>query len=90
MKNPLTADSHERRLSLEEIETVASSFKEDLTRECERKVRRNDNNGALAAIVGKEYIDNFVYALKMNSRSQIGMPRRARPIRIFRLPKAGT
>jgi len=88
MKNPLVP-SERNNLSLEEIETVAASFKEDLTRECERKVRRNDNNGALAAIVGKEYIDNFVYALKMKARSQIAIPRRARPIRIF-VPKAGT
>ena len=83
MGNPLTAAQH-RRLSLEEIETVATSFKEDLTRECERKVRRNDNTGALAAIVGKEYVDSFVYALKMRAQSQIGMPATARPIRVFR------
>jgi hypothetical protein len=71
-------------LSIEQIETVAASFKDDLTRECERMVRRNDNSGALAAIFGKEYIDKFVDALKMRAVSRIGMPARARPIRILR------
>lgn len=73
-----------RSLSVEQIERVAADFKDDLTRECERLVRRNDNSGALAAIFGKEYIDEFVSALKMRAVSQIGMPARARPIRIFR------
>lgn len=76
-----------RSLSVEEIEHVAVSFKDDLTRECERRVRRNDNSGALAAIVGKEYIDKFVYTLRANAVSQIrahlNRPPRARAIRIF-------
>ncbi len=77
-----------RALSLDEIETVANSFKDDLMRECERKVRRGDNPGALSAIQGKEYIDKFVETLRMKAVSRIGWPARARPIRIFR--KAGT
>lgn len=77
-----------RNLSVEEIETLATSFKDDLTRECERLVRRGDNTGALSAIVGKEYIDKFVYTVKVKSGSQLGLPPRARPIRLFR--KEGT
>jgi hypothetical protein len=73
---------HARSLSIEEIERVAAGFKDDLTRECERMVRRNDNAGALAALSGKEYIDKFVYALKLRAGSQLGLPARARPIRI--------
>lgn len=75
-----------RPLSIEEIEQLAAVFKDDLTRECERLVRRNDNSGALAAIHGKEYIDKFVYTLKLRSGSQLGLPARARPIRILQQP----
>ena len=73
---------HARPLSVEEIEHLATQFKEDLTRECERMVRRNDNSGALAAIVGKEYIDKFVYTLKLRAGSHLGVPPRARPIQM--------
>lgn len=69
-------------LSIEEIEQVAVDFKDDLTRECERMVRRQDNPGALAAIYGKEYIDKFLFALKMRAGSQMGQPARARPIHL--------
>jgi hypothetical protein len=71
-----------RPLSIEEIEQLAVMFKENLTRDCERMVRRNDNAGALAAIHGKEYIDQFVYTLKVRSGSQLGLPARARPIQL--------
>jgi hypothetical protein len=50
-------------------------------------VRRQDNSGALAAIYGKEYIDKFIYTLKLRAGSQLGQvlqPPRARPIRIFK------
>jgi hypothetical protein len=73
-----------RALSIEEIETGGNAFKDDLTRECERMVRRGNTPGALAAIYGKEYIDKFVYTLKLRAGSQLGLPSRARPIRIFR------
>lgn len=71
-------------LRIEEIEFTAKGFKEDLTRECERMVRRGDNPGALAAIYGKEYIDKFVYTLKLASGSRLRLPARARPIRLLR------
>lgn len=73
---------HARPLSIEEIEQIAIDYKDKLTHECERMVRRNDNSGALAAIVGKEYIDEFVYRLKVRAGSQLGLPARARPIRL--------
>lgn len=76
-----------RPLSIDEIEVVASQFKEDLTRECERSVRRGNNSDALAALQGKEYIDSFVYRLKLRSGSQMGQPLRARPIRVFQPPR---
>lgn len=71
-----------RPLSIEEIERIAIEYKEKLTHECERMVRRHDNAAALAAIVGKEYIDEFVYRLKLRAGSQIGVPPRARPIQL--------
>lgn len=75
-----------RPLSIEEIEDVSSSFKEDLQREANRAVRRHDSNAALAALEGIEYIDKFLYTLKMRAGSQMGQatrPARARAIRIF-------
>jgi hypothetical protein len=71
-------------LAIEEIEAVGVSFKDDLTRECERFVRRGDNAGALGAIHGKEYIDKFIYNLKLAAGSQLRLPARARPIRVLR------
>lgn len=76
--------SKPRSLSIEEIEAIAAEFKDDLTRECERHVRRQDNSGALAAIYGKEYIEKFLYTLKLRAGSSMGQPARARPIRIFK------
>jgi hypothetical protein len=88
---------HPRPLSVEQIETAGQSFKDDLTRECERLVMRNDNSGALAAIKGKKYIDDFIYTLKLRAGHQgFGFPARpaepslpprpprARPIRLLR------
>ena len=40
-------------------------------------------------IHGKEYIDQFVYTLKLRAGSQMGQPPRARPIRIFQQPNQG-
>lgn len=75
-----------RDLSIHEIEHVAEQVKEGLTAECERFVRRGDNPSALAAIVGKEYIDRFVQNLKMLADSHLqehlSRPPRARPIHI--------
>jgi hypothetical protein len=78
-----------QNLSVEEIEAVAVQFKENLTGECERFVRRGDNSSALAAILGKEYIDRFVYDLKLlagatwrQQQQSHSLPPRARPIRL--------
>ena len=81
-----------RSLSIEEIEQAAADFKEDLTRECERAVRRQDSQTpfvSFAAVQGKEYIDKFLYTLRMRAGSdfnRLHWPARARPIR---LPKRG-
>jgi hypothetical protein len=80
-KQPL---AEETRISIADIERTAASFKEDLTRDCERMIRRSDTAGALAALQGKETIDKFVYTLKLRAGSEIGRPARARPIRLFK------
>ncbi|PYX63009.1 MAG: hypothetical protein DMG78_32405, partial [Acidobacteria bacterium] len=71
-----------RPLTIEEIEEVAISFKEDLTRDCERMIRRSDMAGALSTLMGKEFIDKFLYTLKLRAGSSMGQPARARPIHI--------
>ena len=81
--------SNPKPLTIEEIEQVAAGFKEDLTRECERAVRRQDSQTpfvSFAAVQGKEYIDQFIYALKLRAGSELykaARPARARDIRIF-------
>ena len=88
---------HPRPLTVEEIDQEVVNFKEGLTRECERMCRRGDNTGALAAIHGKEYIDKFVYNLKVRAGHQgFGFPvaapvrsPRARSLRMLRQQKAG-
>ena len=75
----------ERLLTVEEIEICAIGFKEDLQRAANRAVRRHDSNMAAAALEGMEYIDKFVYTLRMLAGSQLGQlarPARARPIHI--------
>ena len=72
-------------LSIAEIETTAAGFKSDLQREANRMVRRHDTASALAALEGIEYIDKFVYTLKLQAGSQLGLPARARRIRPIRL-----
>lgn len=73
-------------LTVEEIEQVAEGFKDDLTREGKRCVRRKDLDRALAAFAAEEYIDQFVNTLKMRAGSELGRPRepkkRIRPIYI--------
>jgi len=86
---PLNSYSDGRSLSIDEIETTASGFKDDLQRTANRMVRRHDSSGALAALEGIEYIEKFVYTLKQRAMSRIGMPRRARPIHIFQPKKRG-
>jgi hypothetical protein len=71
-------------LSIAEIEATAASFKEDLQRETNRKIRRHDSQGALASLEAIEYIDKFVYTLKLRAGSRLGLPARARPIRMFK------
>jgi len=75
-----------RPLTIEEIEATAQDFKEDLQRETNRKIRRQDSAGALASLEAIEYVDKFVFALRMRAGSQIGRPARARPIRLFKKP----
>jgi hypothetical protein len=74
--------SHARELSVSEIETVASYYKEDLQRTIERKVRQKDLPGALSALEGREYVDGFVYQLKLRASSSLGQPTTPRRPRI--------
>lgn len=58
-------------LSLEQIEAAASGMKEDLQRQANQGILRNDLNRALAALAGIGHIDSFVYLLKIRSGSQL-------------------
>jgi hypothetical protein len=90
VKNPpravptLTPEVVAGSLSIEEIESTAQGFKADLQREINRKIRRHDPTGALATLEAIEYVDKFVFTLKLRAGSQIGRPARARPIRLFK------
>lgn len=64
-----------RSLSISEIEEVVASFKEDLQREANRRIRRHDSAGALAAIEAIEYTDKLVTTLKLKAGSELGRPR---------------
>jgi hypothetical protein len=63
-----------RDLPISEIETVAAYYKEDLQREANRKIRRHDSQGALACIEGMEFVDRFMYQIKLKAGSQLGLP----------------
>jgi len=76
-------------LSIEEIEETAEGFKDDLQREANRMVRRHDSTSALAALEGIEYIEKFVYTLKLRAGSRLNLPTRARPIRVLRSKRGG-
>lgn len=64
-----------RSLSISEIEEVAASFKEDLQRDANRRVRRHDSAGALAAIEAIEYTDKLITTLKLKAGSELGRQR---------------
>ncbi len=82
-RSPLTRKQPSAHpLSTEEIEESGRWFKEDLQREANRMVRRNNMAGAVAALEGVEYIDKFIYTLKLRAGSQLGQPARARAIHI--------
>lgn len=65
-------------LTTEEIEQVAKGFKDDLSREGKRCVRRKDMDRALAAFAAEEYIDQFVATLRMRAGSELGRPKEPR------------
>ena len=73
-----------RPLSIEEIEATARSFKGDLQREANRMIRRHNDTGALVALEGMEYINNFVSTLTLVAGSRLGHPARSRPINLFK------
>ena len=62
-------------LTVEEIDQVAEGFKDDLTREGKRCVRRKDLDRALAAFAAEEYVDQFVSVLKLRAGSELGRPK---------------
>ena len=71
-----------RPLTVEEISSTGESFKDDLQREANRCVRQHNAVRALSVLEAIEYIDKFVFTLKMAAGSRLGMPQRARPIRL--------
>lgn len=62
-------------LTIEEIEQVAEGFKDDLTREGKRCVRKKNLDRALAVFTAEEYIDQFVETLRMRAKSNLGRPK---------------
>ena len=58
-------------LTVEEIEQIAIGFKDDLTREGKRCVRRKNLDRALAVFMAEEYIDQFVDTLRLRAKSHI-------------------
>jgi hypothetical protein len=67
-------------ISLDAILAVAAGMKEDLQRDANRSVLRNDLNRALGALASVNAIDDFVYRLKIRSGSQLGLPKPPRPL----------
>jgi hypothetical protein len=88
IKNGLSCDSPRypltRRLplelSLDSILAVAEGMKQDLQRDANRAVLRNDLNRALGALASINALDDFVYRLKIRSGSQLGLPKAPRPL----------
>ena len=77
-----------RPLTIEEIEAVAAAFKEDLARKTDRLVRQDEGRDAYAAVLAKEYIDQFVSHLQLLAGSRLQevlRPARARPISLARI-----
>jgi hypothetical protein len=66
-------------LSLDAILAVAAGMKEDLQRQANQGVMRNDLNRALGALASINAVDDFVYRLKIRSGSQLGLSKPARP-----------
>ncbi len=83
--------SQPRELSMSEIEGCAADYQADLQRELERKIRQKDLSAALAVLQAKEYVQTFVFNLKLRSTSQLQLaaPRR-RPIHIPQAVRAWT
>ena len=74
-------------LTIEEIQQVAEGFKDDLTREGKRCVRRKNLDRALAVFTAEDFVDQFVYALKQRAKSQLGRPKEPRKrIRAIYIP----
>lgn len=77
-----------RSLSMSEIEEVAANFKEDLQREANRRIRRHDSAGALAAIEAIEYTDKLLTTLQLKAGSQVGRPKEPKKrIRAIYIPE---
>ena len=62
-------------LSIDAIIAVAEGMKQDLQRDANRAIRRNDLNAALGSLASMNSIDDFVYRLKIRSGSQLGLPK---------------
>jgi hypothetical protein len=63
-------------LSIEQILAAAQSMKDDLQRQANRSILRNDMPRALGALCSIEAVDSFVYALKIRAGSQLGLPKK--------------
>ncbi len=75
-------------LTLEQIESTAAGFLDDLQREANRAVRRHDSQKALAVLEAVEYVEKFLYTLSLRANAKTLVhtrvySRKAPPIRIF-------
>lgn len=81
--------SEPRKLSVQEIQEAAESFKDDLMREMRRAARQHTDDSkyeAYACVKAEEVIDQFLYNLKMlassDLREYLSRPARARAIHL--------
>jgi hypothetical protein len=65
-------------LSIDQIMSAAAGMKEDLQRKANQGILRNDVHRSLVALASMGAIDDFVYVLKINAGSQLGLPKQIR------------
>jgi len=61
-------------LSIDAILAVSEGMKEDLQRQANQGILRNDLNRSLVALGSMNAVDDLVYRLKIRAGSQLGLP----------------
>lgn len=88
---PLPANLTNRRggpleISIDAILAVAAGMKEDLQRQANQAILRNDLNRGLGALATINGIDDFIYRLQIRAGSQLGIPKTPAPPRAVKSP----